>query len=199
MKTTTFLFAFIFCMALSLQTIAQQKLEGTIKSAIDNRPVVGAQVIAKGKSTGTITNLDGKFSIKLLPKEHILVIKTEGNKPQEIDVTGKEVVDVFLGDGIALETVVVGTNNSTYTKQQTTEETKVLVAPRLVDNNNSNSNANADTDAVLVCTSAAATVYHDHKCKGLEACRADIKTVTLSEAKALNRRACRYCYGAPQK
>ena len=199
MKTTTFLFALIFCMALSLQTIAQQKLEGTIKSAIDNRPVVGAQVIAKGKSTGTITNLDGKFSIKLLPKEHILVIKTEGNKPQEIDVTGKEVVDVFLGDGIALETVVVGTNNSTYTKQQTTEETKVLVAPRLVDNNNSNSNANADTDAVLVCTSAAAAVYHDHKCKGLEACRAEVKTVTLSEAKALNRRACRYCYGAPQK
>ncbi|MBP6664878.1 MAG: carboxypeptidase-like regulatory domain-containing protein [Chitinophagales bacterium] len=199
MKTTTFLFALIFCMALSLQTIAQQKLEGTIKSAIDNRPVVGAQVIAKGKSTGTITNLDGKFSIKLLPKEHILVIKTEGNKPQEIDVTGKEVVDVFLGDGIALETVVVGTNNSTYTKQQTTEETKVLVAPRLVDNNNSNSNANADTDAVLVCTSAAAAVYHDHKCKGLEACRAEVKTITLSEAKALNRRACRYCYGAPQK
>lgn len=184
-------------MALSLQTIAQQKLEGTIKSAIDNRPVVGAQVIAKGKSTGTITNLDGKFSIKLLPKEHILVIKTEGNKPQEIDVTGKEVVDVFLGDGIALETVVVGTNNSTYTKQQTTEETKVLVASRLVDNNNTD--ANADTDAVLVCTSAAAAVYHDHKCKGLEACRAEVKTITLSEAKALNRRACRYCYGAPQK
>ena len=198
MKTTTFLFALIFCMALSLQTIAQQKLEGTIKSAIDNRPVVGAQVIAKGKSTGTITNLDGKFSIKLLPKEHILVIKTEGNKPQEIDVTGKEVVDVFLGDGIALETVVVGTNSS-YTKQQTTEETKVLVTPRLVDNNNSNSNANADTNSVLVCTSAAATVYHDHKCKGLEACRAEVKTITLSEAKALNRRACRYCYGAPQK
>lgn len=186
-------------MALSLQTIAQQKLEGTIKSAIDNRPVVGAQVIAKGKPTGTITNLEGKFIIKLLPKEHILVIKTEGNKPQEIDVTGKEVVDVFLGDGIALETVVVGTNNGIYTKQQTTEETKVLVAPRLVDNNNNNTDANADTDAVLVCTSAAATVYHDHKCKGLEACRADIKTVTLSEAKALNRRACRYCYGAPQK
>ena len=106
---------------------------------------------------------------------------------------------MFLGDGIALETVVVGTNNSTYTKQQTTEETKVLVAPRLVDNNNSNSNANADTDAVLVCTSAAAAVYHDHKCKGLEACRAEVKTITLSEAKALNRRACRYCYGAPQK
>ena len=197
MKTTPFLFAFIFCMALSLQTIAQQKLEGTIKSAINNRPVIGAQVTVKDKSTGTITDLNGKFNLKLLPKEHILVIKTEGNKPQEIDVTGKEVVDVFLGDGIALETVVVGTNNGIYTKQQTTEETKVLVTPRLVDNNNSN--ADADTGAVLICTSATAAVYHDHKCKGLEACRAEVKTITLSEAKALNRRSCRYCYGAPQK
>lgn len=197
MKKALFFFVFIFSTVLSLQTIAQQKLEGTIKSAIDNRPVIGAQVSAKGKSTGTITDLEGKFSIKLLPKEHILVIKTEGNKPQEIDVTGKEMVDVFLGDGIALETVVVGANSSTYTKQQT-NEVVVPFAPSTVSNVSPNATT-SNNGSVLICTSTTAAVYHDHKCKGLEACKAEVKTITLSEAKALNRRACRYCYGAPQK
>lgn len=177
-----------------IETFAQQKLEGTIKSAIDNQPIVGAQISVKGKTTGTITNLDGKFTITLPPKAHLLVIKFGSYKPQEIEVAEKETVEVFLGDGTDIQTIVTGTSNASTHAQPS------------ITNSNTNTNANKNTigiaetpteldDApVLICTSATAAVYHKHQCKGLLACRAEVKEITVSEAKKMKRRECRYCY-----
>lgn len=50
-------------------------------------------------------------------------------------------------------------------------------------------------DSVLICVSRTAYVYHDHYCRGLNACTHEIKKVTLAFAKnELGRRACENCY-----
>lgn len=173
------------------ETFAQQKLEGTIKSAIDNQPIVGAQISVKGKTTGTITNLDGKFAITLPPKAHLLVIKYGSYKAQEIEVAEKETIEVFLGDGTDIQTIVTGTSNaSTHAQPSTNANINTTInAPSITE-----TPTELEDAPVLICTSATAAVYHEHQCKGLLACRAEVKKTTVSEAKKMGRRACRYCY-----
>lgn len=57
----------LFCLCVSMIALAQQKtITGTV---IDTRhePVIGASVLEKGTSNGTITNLDGEYSLKVSP------------------------------------------------------------------------------------------------------------------------------------
>ena len=43
------------------------KVTGLVTSEEDGLPVVGASVVVKGTSTGTITDMDGKFTLQDLP------------------------------------------------------------------------------------------------------------------------------------
>ena len=43
--------------------MAQQKVSGTVLSYEDNEPIVGAAVRVVGTNTGTVTDLNGQFTI----------------------------------------------------------------------------------------------------------------------------------------
>jgi len=48
---------------------------------------------------------------------------------------------------------------------------------------------------VFICTGSASKTYHaTDSCKGLKSCTADIKVITLNEAKKLKRKPCKLCY-----
>ena len=71
-------------------------------------PIIGASIVEKGNtSNGTITNLDGDFSLKL-PANATLIVSYIGMKTQEIAIKGKNKIDVTLSDDTkALDEVVV--------------------------------------------------------------------------------------------
>lgn len=71
-------------------------------------PVIGASVVEKGNTTnGTITDLDGNFSIKVDGKK-TLVISYIGMKTQEVAVQGRKTINVqMVDDSKALDEVVV--------------------------------------------------------------------------------------------
>lgn len=70
-------------------------------------PVIGASVVEKGTTNGTITDLDGRFSLNVQP-DATLVISYIGYQSQEIKVVaGQEVNIVLLEDTETLEEVVV--------------------------------------------------------------------------------------------
>lgn len=49
-------------------------------------------------------------------------------------------------------------------------------------------------EKVYICTGKSATVYHYNKtCKGIQACKATIKQVSLEEAVDMGRRPCKIC------
>ncbi|MTK54624.1 SusC/RagA family TonB-linked outer membrane protein [Paludibacter sp.] len=73
-KTMTLLCLFIgICWA-----SAQTKITGTVVSADDGQPVIGATVVAKGTSVGTVTNVDGAFSINVPSGAKTLVFSYVG-------------------------------------------------------------------------------------------------------------------------
>lgn len=44
---------------------AQTQVNGTVISSEDGEPVVGASVVVVGTKTGTVTDVDGKFSLNV--------------------------------------------------------------------------------------------------------------------------------------
>ena len=58
----------LLCLVLGigLATAQTRKVTGTVISAEDSEPIIGASVIVKGTTTGTVTDFDGVFSLELL-------------------------------------------------------------------------------------------------------------------------------------
>lgn len=73
----------VFCLV-SMAAQAQQITSGVIRDDADGLPLPGATVVVKGTTTGTVTDLDGKFSLSVDGPETILVISMIGFSSQEI-------------------------------------------------------------------------------------------------------------------
>ncbi len=92
---------------LSVGVFAQQiTITGVVKDA-KGEPIIGANVAVKGTTTGTITDLDGGFSLKA-PQNSLLTVSFIGYKSVDVKATNNMVV-VLQEDAIMLEgTVVIG-------------------------------------------------------------------------------------------
>lgn len=89
-------------------------------------PVIGANVLIKGTSNGSITDMDGKFSIEGVANNATLQISYIGYKTQEVPVSGKAKFDIKLAeDSEKLDEVVVIGYGSTVKKDLTTAVTSV--------------------------------------------------------------------------
>ncbi|WP_224263423.1 SusC/RagA family TonB-linked outer membrane protein [Parabacteroides goldsteinii] len=90
--------------------VSQKRLVTGVVLDSQGEPVVGANVFEKGEKTnGTITDIDGKFSLNVSDNA-TLVISFVGFKNQEIAVKGRDKIDIRLADDTELldEVVVVG-------------------------------------------------------------------------------------------
>ncbi len=94
-------------MFLSIGAYAQQmSVRGHVKDAT-GEPVIGANVLVKGTTDGTITDLDGNFVLNA-PHNSILVISFVGYKTVEVPVT-KSVMVTLEDDAVMLnEAVIIG-------------------------------------------------------------------------------------------
>lgn len=108
MRKFTLFLAFIF---IGMQIYAQDRdVTGTVISSDDGQPIPGVQVIIKGTSLGTITDLDGKYSIKISDKDDnpTLTFRFVGMVAKDVNVGMQTVVDVSLDpDVLNIEGVVV--------------------------------------------------------------------------------------------
>ena len=93
----------------STVVFAQGKLTGTVVDAT-GEPVIGASVIVKGTSNGTVTDLDGNYTVQNVPEGATLVFSYVGYRTQNIAVAGKSQINVTLEEDKQMldEVVVVG-------------------------------------------------------------------------------------------
>lgn len=86
----------------------QKKVSGVVK---DNtgEPVIGANVIERGTTNGTVTDLDGRFTLEV-PQNAVLQISYIGYTDQEVPVNGRSDLSILLADDMQKldEVVVVG-------------------------------------------------------------------------------------------
>ena len=100
------LVALLLCLCATVQA---QSVSGNVKDAL-GEAVIGATVMEQGTKNGTVTDMDGNFTIKLQGKSHKLVLSYVGMKSKTVDVAGKSSVNVVLEDDATTlnDLVVVG-------------------------------------------------------------------------------------------
>ena len=100
-------FLFLLCL-FPLGAMAQSAVKGTVNDD-SGEPIIGASVVEKGTTNGTVTDFDGNFSLNV-KSGATLVVSYIGYTTQEIAVNGQSTINVTLKEDNALldEVVVVG-------------------------------------------------------------------------------------------
>lgn len=98
----------IFMVFSGLQLFAQElTITGTVIDKL-KEPIIGANVVVQGTTSGTITDFDGNFSLSNVPANGKLVVSYIGMQSQIVDVKGKTTFSITLDDNAqALDEVVV--------------------------------------------------------------------------------------------
>ena len=125
------------CLMASAIMMASVTVTGTVISAEDGLPVIGASVLEKGTSNGTITDFDGMYELTVADGA-VLVFSYVGLSSQELKVTG-EVMNVTLkGDAIAMEEVVVTAMGVVQEKKRLNFAVQNIGGDALTENKSSN-------------------------------------------------------------
>ena len=99
----------ILCFALVAQA-QDVTVTGSVTSSDDGTELVGVNVFVKGTTTGTITDVNGNYSLGVSGEDAVLVYSYVGYVVQEITVGNQRTIDVVLQVDVAAldEVVVVG-------------------------------------------------------------------------------------------
>ena len=99
---------FLLLMAVMLTTVTglAQVIHGTVVSAADDEPLVGASIVTKG-SGATVTDIDGKFAIHVAPGTEITVSYV-GYATQTLPAAEGMVVKLAQADNVLNDVVVTG-------------------------------------------------------------------------------------------
>ncbi len=104
------LLALSFVMAFGLSSILAQTrtITGTVTGSDDGMPIPGASVFLKGSTIGTITQVDGNYSLNVPADAETLVFSFVGMLSQEQEIAGRTVINVQLeSSAIAVDEVIV--------------------------------------------------------------------------------------------
>lgn len=98
----------LFCLFLGMGLASAQttRVTGIVTYADDNEPVIGASVVVKGTTIGTITNFDGAFTLDVPTNAKTLTVSYVGMIPQDVEI--KPAMSILLqSDTQNLEEIVV--------------------------------------------------------------------------------------------
>jgi len=107
MKKTSIILSILLLMG-GLTLFAQtRQVSGTVISAEDNQPIPGVSVYVKGTTVGTITNINGEYTLDVPSNATDLVFSFVGMKSLELPITGPVINATLEPDVLGLEEVLV--------------------------------------------------------------------------------------------
>jgi len=107
MRKLTFLLACLLLVSVGLVNAQTKSISGKVLSVDDGQPVIGATVMVKGTTVGTITGTDGEFKISLQGAAKNLVISYIGMKTIDVEAKDNMIVKMESESRLIDEVVVV--------------------------------------------------------------------------------------------
>ena len=129
MRKLTFLLACLFLIGVGLVNAQSKSVSGKVISAEDGQPVIGASVMVKGTTTGTITDVNGKFTVTMNSSSKVLIISYVGMKTIEIEAKNNSTIELEVDSKLIDEVIVVAFG--TAKKSAFTGSAKVLDSEQL--------------------------------------------------------------------
>ncbi len=98
----------LFSLCSSAVWAQTRTISGTVYDATDNSPLIGASVSVKGTTKGTLTDIDGKYTLSVGANEHEIVFSYMGMHTKTERIGNRTTIDVKMEpDAKVLDDVVV--------------------------------------------------------------------------------------------
>lgn len=98
----------LFAVCLTLTAWAQNRVSGTVTSAETDESLPGVNVVVKGTTIGTVTDIDGNYSIQVPDGQGTLQFSFIGFTPEEVEINGQSTIDMAMAPDVqSLQEVVV--------------------------------------------------------------------------------------------
>ena len=128
----------LFC-SFSFALMAQTKtISGIVTSSDNGEALIGVTVMVKGTSTGTITDINGKYTINVPGNNAVLVFTMIGMKRAELNVGNSSVLNLTMSNDTKLIDEVVVTGYSSQRKADLTGAVSVVNVGALAEQSASN-------------------------------------------------------------
>ena len=106
-RQKNFKFTLILMMLFSVSLFAQDSftVSGKVTDA-DNNPMIGVNVVIQGTTTGTITDVDGNYSLTVSSGD-VLQFSFVGHETQSVAITNQTTLDITMAEDALLDEVVI--------------------------------------------------------------------------------------------
>ena len=96
------IFALLFFTVVTMMSLsAQRSITGTV-SDDEGIPLIGANILVKGTTIGTIAEIDGSFSLDVPAGADVVVFSYTGYITQEITLGDDNVLDIILAQNVQI-------------------------------------------------------------------------------------------------
>lgn len=135
-----FLGTAVFAFAIETPNVTQQArtVRGVVTEQINGGPLPGASVYVKGTTTGTTTDIDGRYQLNVPSEDVILVFSFLGKKTIELPVAGMNVIDVVMEEDATMLDELVFTGYMTQRRADITGSVSMASASDLIKNPSAN-------------------------------------------------------------
>jgi TonB-linked SusC/RagA family outer membrane protein len=122
------LFSLAFLLMASMAFAQDRTISGKVTSIEDGSPVPGVNIVVKGTTTGTVTDIDGNYNLAVPEGASILVFSFIGLETQEVEIGSRSVIDLQMVSDISQLSEVVVTGYSSVKKSNLTSAISTVKA-----------------------------------------------------------------------
>ncbi len=123
-------------MGVSMMSAQSISVSGTVVSAEDGEPIIGASIVVKGTTQGTISDMDGKFTLDVPSNNPTLTVSYIGLKAIDVQAKDGMVIELSTETSELDEVMVVAFG--TTTKKSFTGSASVVKGDKIAKNQSSN-------------------------------------------------------------
>jgi TonB-dependent SusC/RagA subfamily outer membrane receptor len=132
MKKFTMLFVCLVMLGVHIVNAQQKTITGTVTSSEDGMSLPGVSVAVKGTTVGTITNINGQYSLDVPADAQALVFSFVGMTTVEQAIGGRAVIDVVLEPEVfGVDEVVITAFGISREKKAVTYQTETVSGDNL--------------------------------------------------------------------
>jgi len=133
-KLSLLLFMLLFVVGIS---IAQRTVTGSVTD-LNGEALIGANVLISGTTSGTITDIDGSFSMEVPNDAQSLSISYTGYTDQDVSIFGLNNVSISLSEGELLEEIIVTASGLVANKRSIGYSVQNVEASEILDSKETN-------------------------------------------------------------
>ena len=121
----------LLAVCFALTAVAQTRVSGTVTSIESDEALPGVNVVVKGTTIGTVTDIEGNYNVDVPEDQNVLQFSFIGFTAEEVEVNGQSTLNVAMAPDIQSLQEVVVTGFGTQSRQKLTSSISSVTAEEI--------------------------------------------------------------------